>query len=113
MTRRWTCSTRGDVEDRSLSDPSVATPLRMTEALNRARLHGVAQGLERLMRRHELVRHEAADVRVGDRARHGVPVELLRIVQLMPSRNTAGVKMTDVLAFVWIVRMTSPSMICM
>src|SRR5882762_5384836 len=61
-----------------------------------AYLHGLLQRRQRVTRRHELVGHESRKPRLGDRARDGVPIQLLRVVQLMASGDAAGVEVADV-----------------
>src|SRR5205823_13965963 len=71
--------------------------LRTRVPSHRAGLHGIAQRIERCPGWDKFVSDIAAEVRVGDGARHAVPVELLRIVQLVPAGDAASVEMADVL----------------
>src|SRR5438105_6012277 len=64
--------------------------------LDRAGLDRLTQRDERLPRRHELVRDVAAEIRVRDRACDSMPVELLRVVELVPPRHSTGMKVPDV-----------------
>ena len=86
----------------------TASALHVTER------HGFAQRGERIAHRDELVgevaRKPVSAIAVAD----GPPVQLLGVVQLVAARDAAGVEMRDVVACCrWMVRITSPSMICM
>src|SRR5262245_62238716 len=54
------------------------------------------QRRDRIARGDELVRQVAAEAEVDDRAAHGLPVDLLRVVQLVAVWDAAGMKVSDV-----------------
>ena len=58
---------------------------------------GLAQRGQRIARRHELVREEALEAGLDDRAADRRPLQLLRVVELVPARHAAGVIVRDVL----------------
>src|SRR6266851_3340488 len=63
---------------------------------NGAGLYRFPQRAERVPGGHEFVGHETGEAGVGDRLGDRVPVQLLRIVQLVTAGHAAGVKMTNV-----------------
>src|SRR2546426_3297172 len=63
--------------------------------LDVAHRRGLAQRCERIAGGHELVRHEPRESAVGDRRHDGVPVQLLRAVQLVAAGHAAGVEVRD------------------
>src|SRR6267378_4343537 len=65
-------------------------------SLDGAYLHGLLQRRQRVTRRHELMGHESRKPRLDDRARDGVPIQLLRVVQLVASGDAAGMEVADV-----------------
>src|SRR6266566_4798821 len=65
-------------------------------SLDGAYLHRLLQRRQRITRRHELMGHESRKPRIGDRARHGVPIQLLRVVQLVASGDAARMEVADV-----------------
>src|SRR6267378_3327697 len=68
--------------------------------LHVAGLEGLGERRERITGGDELVRDVAGEPGVGDGARDGAPVQLLRVVELVAPRHASGVEvrdMTDVL----------------
>src|SRR5712664_1717394 len=105
---RSTSRARGRVWDGSMSSHQDSTkassdtgrqsaerPLNDV-SLDGAYLHGLLQRRQRVTRRHELMGHESRKPRIGDRARDGVPIQLLRVVQLVASGDAAGMEVADV-----------------
>src|SRR5690348_11968685 len=60
-----------------------------------AGLDGFSQRGEGIAGRHELVRHEAGESRVGDGGGDRAPIELLRTVELMAAGHPTRVEMPD------------------
>ena len=89
------------------SDVSSAVALHVAER------DSLSQRRQRIARRHELVREISGESGIRDRAADRAPVQFLRVVELVASRHAAGVVVRDVDRCSRIVRMTSPSMICM
>src|SRR3954447_23187340 len=75
-------------------------PLRLRRTCcpsNRAKLDGLLERRHRIPHGYELVRDEAIEFQIGDGLCDGAPVQLLRIIELMPAGHAARVEMADVL----------------
>src|SRR5438067_2300588 len=64
---------------------------------NSADLHGLPERGQRILRRRELVRHKAGKAGIGDRPGDRVPVQLLRVIELVPTRHAPSVEMANVI----------------
>src|SRR5437867_2995182 len=91
-----TTRARGRVSDGSICGIETLRSGPNVTRLNGAGLHRFAQRAERIPGGHEFVSHEAGETSVGDRPGDRVPVQLLRVVELVPAGHATGVKITDV-----------------
>src|SRR4051812_27453003 len=79
---------------------SRANSSEFSVMLDVADLERLLHGGERIALRHELLGDVAREPEVGDRFHHAAVVQLLRVIDLVASRHTAGVVMRDVLEVV-------------
>src|SRR5687767_3453984 len=65
--------------------------------LHRANIDRLPERRQRIAFRHELVRKEPGEARIRYRLRNCPPVQLLSVIELVSPRNSARVKVRDVL----------------